>query len=54
MYKIWVFSKSHCKQFFLVKLTWNPLSAPRWNKESQRKMIFQKAVATTGRSGLVS
>ena len=42
-------SLSHFKQFFLVKLTWNTLSAPGWNKEEiKNKRILQEAIVTAG------
>ena len=39
----------------MVKLTQNPFSAPRWNKEeTKRKKISQKAIVTARESRLVS
>ena len=39
----WIFSRSQHMRFFLVKLTWSPLSRPGWNKkETERKQISKK------------
>ena len=34
--------RSHCKQFSLVKLTWNPPAAPEWKKNQKEKNFIKK------------
>ena len=52
----WLFSRSHRKQFFSVKLTQNLHSAPGWNKKEnlREKKAFQEAIETTEDLELVS